>query len=316
MIDSVLDLKILLFIFLCGSLGLLYMYLQHTKANDALHRRIEVLKGKSLFVDSKSSLRREIWLSRFLVSGIKDLLKQMSADAARKYRLQFERAGWNPQDAPLISSTLNIGLILIGFGIFVGLTTFVENFSEATFIVKMLMLIIILFISLRSFEYIMDFLIRRRTDKIRLGLSYAIDLMGICTRSGYGLEKSFEKIAEEMSKYNKELCKEFAKTSIELTILPERSIALRHLAQRVDLPIIQILVSGLVQAEEQGAPLGHTLRIMSVEFSKQKMLEIEAKATKLPALLTLPVILFLLPAIMIILMGPAITNIQNSSFFS
>ena len=93
-----------------------------------------------------------------------------------------------------------------------------------------------------------------------------------------------------MSQYNKDLCKEFTKTSLELSIIPERTIALRNLAQRVNIPVMQILASGLIQAEEQGAPLSNTLRMMSVEFSKQKMLEIEAKSTKLPALLTLPLI--------------------------
>ena len=78
------------------------------------------------------------------------------------------------------------------------------------------------------------------------------------------LKKSFEKIAEEMGKYNKDLCKEFAKTAIELAILPERNIALRNLAQRVDMPIIQILVSGLIQAEEQGgAPWQHASHYVS-----------------------------------------------------
>ena len=91
------------------------------------------------------SLRHEVWFSRFLLSGLKDLLRQMSAEAARKYRLQFEQAGWSPQDAPLIGSTINIGLILIGFVVFIILTTFVENFANNTFLVKILILIVILF---------------------------------------------------------------------------------------------------------------------------------------------------------------------------
>ncbi|MGI4851967.1 MAG: type II secretion system F family protein [Janthinobacterium lividum] len=313
--DSVLYLKILLLVFLVTCLIGLYFYMEQTKAYESLKRRIQVLKGKSLIVDHSTSLRHEVWFSRFLVSGLKDVLRQMSAEAARKYRLQFEQAGWNSQDAPLIGSTINIGLILIGFTVYMVLTTFVENFAYDNFLLKIIILLVILLISLKFFEYIMNFIIGRRHSKIRVGLSYAIDLMGICTRSGYGLEKSFEKIAEEMGKYNKELCKEFGKTSIELAILPERSIALRNLGQRVDMPIIQVLVSGLIQAEEQGAPLGNTLRIMSVEFSKQKMLEIEAKAAKLPAYLTLPLVLFLLPALLIVLLGPAINNIQSSGFF-
>ena len=314
--NYILKFEILLLIFIISSLCVLFIYLQHSKAQDGLRRRIKILKGESLLVDSSASLRQEVWFRRFLLSGVKDSLQKMSAETARRYRMKFDQAGWSSQDAPLIGSTINVGMILIGFVIFFVLINLIETLASSTFLIKFIVLVVISIVSLRFFEYIMDFFIKRRREKIRAGLSYAIDLIGICIRSGYGLEKSFEKIAEEMAKYNKEICKEFGKTAIELSILPERNVALRNLAQRINLPIVQMLVSGLIQADEQGASLGNTLRVMSIEFSKQKMLEIEAKATKLPALLTLPLILFLLPAMMIVLLGPAVSNINKITMFS
>ena len=314
--NYILKFEILLLIFVISFLSVLFIYLQHSKAHDGLKRRIKVLKGESLLVDSSASLRQEVWFRRFLLSGVKDSLQKMSAKTARKYRMKFDQAGWNSQDAPLIGSTVNVGMILIGFVIFFVLINFIETLANAQFMIQLIILMKISIVSLRFFEYVMDFIIKRQREKIRAGLSYAIDLIGICVRSGYGLEKSFEKIAEEMAKYNPEICQEFGKTAIELSILPERNVALRNLARRIDLPIVQVLVSGLIQADEQGASLANTLRVMSIEFSKQKILEIEAKATKLPALLTLPLILFLLPAMMIVLLGPAVSNISKLSMFS
>ncbi len=314
MVQIILDLKIVLFIILSISLGILYFYFQYNKAQENLRYRIKMLKGNSLADQENFSLRQEVWLSRFLVSGLKDFLRQTSTEAARRYRLQFEQAGWNPQDAPLITATANIGFFILGVISFVVLITTVDRFSEAHFLIQLIFLLIILLLSLRSFGFFINYMIHRRQDKIRMGLSYAIDLMSICSRSGYGLEKSFEKIAEEMAKYNQALCQEFAKTAIELSLLPDRNTALRNLAQRINLPIVQMLVSGLVQANEQGAPLGDTLRIMSIEFSKQKMYEIDAKAARMPALLSLPLILFLLPAILVIVLGPAVSNLTKSGY--
>lgn len=313
---SLLTLEIIGIILIAGGALILYFYIDSVKEKNTFWERIIRLKGQNSFSEASLSLRPASWVGKFYLASVKDLLRQTSADTAKRYRLRFEQAGWDPQDAPLIVSIVNIGLIILGFFLYLFLTLEVNNIANLSLPLKLLVFSIIIFAALHSFEYFMDFMISQRYDRVRDGLSYAIDLMSICTRSGFGLEKSFEKIAEEMSQYNKDLCKEFTKTSIELSIIPERTIALRNLAQRVNIPVVQILASGLIQAEEQGAPLSNTLRMMSVEFSKQKMLEIEAKATKLATLLTLPLILFLLPAMMIVLLGPAVASLFKGGYFS
>jgi tight adherence protein C len=307
--------EIIAVLLIVGAGVIFYFYLEKLNQERTLWERIAKIQSaytadkiSSAFTPASSLLQK------LHLTYAKDLLRQTSIETAKKYRLRFEQAGWDSQDAPLIVSIINIGLILLGFFVYLYLVFDVENISNLPFIYKIGVFLIISFASIRSFEYFLDFVIKHRYEKIREGLSYAIDLMSICTRSGFGLEKSFEKIAEEMSQYNKDLCKEFTKTAIELAIIPERNIALRNLAQRVNIPVVQILASGLIQAEEQGAPLSNTLRIMSTEFSKQKMLEVEAKATKLPALLTLPLILFLLPAMMIVLLGPAVANLFRGGY--
>lgn len=316
MASSLLTLETMMAMLVIGTLVMIYFYIENVKEQKAFWERIVRVKGKTSLMEARLlSLRTQTWLSKFYLSNLKNLLRQTSADTAKRYRLRFQQAGWNPQDAPLIVSIVNIGLIFLGFFFYLSLMIHIKSIAALPFLLKIAIFSMIIFTALRGFEYFMDFMIHKRYDRIQGGFSYAIDLMIICTRSGFGLERSLEKIAEEISKYNPDLCKEFTQTAIELTIIPERNIALRNLAQRVNIPVVQILVSGLIQAEEQGAPLSNTLRMMSIEFSKQKMLDIEAKASKLPALLTLPLVLFLLPAMMVVLLGPAVANLIKGHYF-
>lgn len=316
MASSLSMLEIMMVILVIGMLVMLYFYIESVREQKAFWERIVRVKGETSLIQLKTlSLRTQTWLDKFHLSNLKKLLRQTSADTAKRYRLRFQQAGWNPQDAPLIVSIVNIGLIFLGFFFYLSLTIHIKSIAALSLFPKIAIFSMIIFTALRGFEYFMDFMIHKRYDQIRNGLSYAIDLMIICTRSGFGLGRSFEKIAEEMSKYNPDLCREFMQTAIELSIIPERNIALRNLAQRVNIPAVQVLVIGLIQAEEQGAPLSNALHMMSIEFSKQRMLDIEAKAMKLPALLTLPLVLFLLPAIMVVLLGPVVANLIKRGFF-
>lgn len=104
----------------------------------------------------------------------------------------------------------------------------------------------------------------------------------------FTLERSFERIAEEIAPFNPELCKEFATISTELGIIPERTEALRNLGRRINTPTVQLVVTSLVHAEEQGVSLTETLSLLSQELSKHRMFELEAKAARLPVLLTIP----------------------------
>lgn len=130
------------------------------------------------------------------------------------------------------------------------------------------------------------------------------------------MERSFDRLSQELAFDNPDLAREFAVTAAELSILPERRVAYENLMRRVSLPLMNALCVSLIQAEDQGVSIGHTLQVLSQEFTKQKLLEIEGRAARLPALLSIPIIFFSLPSLMIIIMGPAISQIAQSAFFS
>ena len=158
-----------------------------------------------------------------------------------------------------------------------------------------------------------DLFLANATTKRRLALQKSLpdglDLLVICAEAGLSLDAALNRVAEEMAISGPELADELALTSVELNFLPERRLALGNLAKRVDLPAIRGVVNTLIQTEKYGTPLAHSLRVLSAEFREQRMLRAEEKAARLPATLTVPMILFILPTLFIVLIGPAVLDV-------
>jgi tight adherence protein C len=132
--------------------------------------------------------------------------------------------------------------------------------------------------------------------------------MVICTEAGLSLDATLTRVSREMMSSSPELADELSLTGLELGFLPERRVALDNLTQRTELQMIRSLVNTLIQAERYGTPLSQSLRVMSSESREERMLNAEAKAARLPAMMTVPMILFILPPLFIVLLGPAIVN--------
>jgi len=154
--------------------------------------------------------------------------------------------------------------------------------------------------------------ITKRTDAIRKGLPDALDLLVICAEAGLTVDASFERIAKELGRAYPELGDEFSLTSIELSFLTERKQAFENLAYRVDLDSIQGVVTTMVQTERYGTPLASALRVLSAEFRNERMMRAEEKAARLPAIMTVPLILFILPVLFVVILGPAACSIADA----
>jgi len=145
----------------------------------------------------------------------------------------------------------------------------------------------------------------KRTDAIRKGLPDALDLMVVCAEAGLTLDAAMNRVAREMGKASPELADEFSLAAVELGFLPERRQAMLNLSERVDLPALRGVVTTLIQSEKYGTPLATSLRVLSAEFRNERLMKAEEKAARLPAILTVPMILFILPCLFVVLMGPA-----------
>ena len=152
----------------------------------------------------------------------------------------------------------------------------------------------------------------KRTDAIRKGLPDALDLMVICAEAGLTVDAAFGRVAKELGRAYPELGDEYTLTAIELSFLTERRMAFENLAYRVNLEAVKGVVTTMIQTEKYGTPLASALRVLSAEFRNERMMRAEEKAARLPAIMTVPLILFILPTLFIVILGPAACSIHDS----
>jgi tight adherence protein C len=154
--------------------------------------------------------------------------------------------------------------------------------------------------------------ISKRSNAIRKGLPDALDLLVICAEAGLTVDAAFGRVAKELGKGYPELGDEFMLTSIELGFLTERRQAFENLATRVDLEAVRGVVTTMIQTEKYGTPLASALRVLSAEFRNERMMRAEEKAARLPAIMTVPLICFILPVLFIVILGPAACSIADN----
>jgi tight adherence protein C len=155
-------------------------------------------------------------------------------------------------------------------------------------------------------------LIGKRTHAIRKGLPDALDLLVICAEAGLTVDAAFGRVARELGRAYPELGDEFTMTAVELSFLTERRQAFENLAYRVDLDSVQGVVTTMIQTERYGTPLASALRVLSAEFRNERMMRAEEKAARLPAIMTVPLILFILPVLFVVILGPAACSIADA----
>jgi tight adherence protein C len=154
-------------------------------------------------------------------------------------------------------------------------------------------------------------MISRRQTSIMRAFPDALDLMLICVESGMSIENSFNRVASEIGSQSAELAEELALTTAELSYLPDRRQAFDNLAKRCGHAGVKAVATALNQAEKYGTPMGSALRVTATENREMRMQEAERKAASLPAKLTVPMIVFFLPCLFVVIMGPAIITIRK-----
>lgn len=148
-------------------------------------------------------------------------------------------------------------------------------------------------------------LAQKRQEAIRLAFPEALDMLLICVQSGMSVEASFGKVAKEVANQSIELSEELSLTTAELSYLPERRMAYENFAKRTALPTVKAVTTALIQADRYGTPVGTALRTMAKENRDMRMADAEKKAAALPPKLTVPMIVFFLPVLFLVILGPA-----------
>ncbi|NGO52020.1 type II secretion system F family protein [Allomesorhizobium camelthorni] len=155
----------------------------------------------------------------------------------------------------------------------------------------------------------------KRKQSIQMAWPDALDLMLICVESGMSVEAALRKVADEIGGQSADLAEEFVLTNAELSYLQERKQAYENLASRTGLESVKSVTQALVQAERYGTPVATALRVLAAESRDMRMNAAEKKAAALPPKLTVPMILFFLPVLFAIILGPAGMQVSERGIF-
>jgi tight adherence protein C len=156
---------------------------------------------------------------------------------------------------------------------------------------------------------IVNNMIQKRQQSIRRSWPDSLDVMLICIEAGMPLEPAMTRVAQEMGSQSVPLAEELTLTIAELSYLQDRRKAFENLGKRTGLPVVKSVVTAFIQSERYGTPLGQALRVLSQETRDQRMQEAEKKAASLPSKLTVPMIMFFLPVVFVVIIGPSIIKI-------
>jgi tight adherence protein C len=154
--------------------------------------------------------------------------------------------------------------------------------------------------------------ITKRQQSIRRAFPDALDLLLICIESGMSIEAGFRRVSHEIGTQSIALAEELTLVTAELSYLQDRKVAYENLAKRIGLDTVKSVALALQQAERYGTPLGLTLRVLAQENRDMRMNEAEKKAAALPPKLTVPMILFFLPVLFVVILGP--TGLKVSAY--
>ncbi len=241
------------------------------------------------------------------LEGMK-VLQQSQIEAIQQ---KLAHAGYrNKELAVLVIGARIVLPIVLGFTAFM-LLYVVEIYPDWQ-MKKVMALSAAVFLGYKGPEIFLANKASKRTTEIRKGLPDALDLLVICAEAGLTVDAAFNRVAKELGRAYPELGDEFALTAIELSFLSERRMAFNNLAYRVDLESVRGVVTTMVQTERYGTPLASALRVLSAEFRNERMMRAEEKAARLPAIMTIPLILFILPVLFIVILGPAACSISDS----
>lgn len=151
----------------------------------------------------------------------------------------------------------------------------------------------------------------KRKQSIQMAWPDALDLLLICVEAGMSIEAAFHRVSDEIGSQSVALAEEFVLTNAELSFLQERRQAYHNLAERTGLESVKSVAQALIQAERYGTPVSHALRVLSDESREARMNVAEKKAAALPPKLTVPMILFFLPVLFAVILGPAIIQLSE-----
>ena len=278
----------------------------------ALNERREQLKAGIVASTNKRKKLTNKNQAADRVRGILSSFRMLQDDQIKKTQMRLLQAGIRAKDlAYFIIFARFVAPVIIGTAVVLALYVFDLKPDWGAF-KRYAATAVALVGSYKAPDLWLSNKVKKRSHAVRKGLPDALDLLVICAEAGLTVDAAFNRVAKELGKAYPELGDEFGLTAIELGFLNERRQAFENLATRVDLDAVRGVVTTMIQTEKYGTPLASALRVLSAEFRNERMMRAEEKAARLPAIMTVPLILFILPTLFIVILGPASCSISDS----
>jgi len=236
-----------------------------------------------------------------------DLKKWLGEEEAKAMLVQAGYRGQGPQVTFLFFRMV----APIGMFLFAAFYVFVLVDTGYSTLMRLAMCVAGAYLGIKLPQLFLRNVITRRQQSIRRAFPDALDLLLICVESGMSIDAAFKRVSQEIGSQSVPLAEELTLTTAELSYLQDRRMAFENLSARTGLEGVKAVCTALIQAERYGTPLAQALRTLAQEIRDQRMAEAEKKAAGLPPKLTVPMILFFLPVLFIVIMGPAAIRVME-----
>jgi tight adherence protein C len=290
-----------------------------TTVRDPMARRIKALNDRreqlKAGIVASTNKRKKLTNRNEAADRVRSILssfKMLQDDQLKKTQMRLMQAGIRTKDLAFFIIFARFVLPLILGMVAVVMIYALDYFPEWSWWRRYMTVAGILLGSYKAPDIWLKNKVTKRSHAVRKGLPDALDLLVICAEAGLTVDAAFSRVARELGKAYPELGDEFGLTAIELGFLNERRQAFDNLANRVDLEAVRGVVTTMIQTEKYGTPLASALRVLSAEFRNDRMMRAEEKAARLPAIMTIPLIVFILPTLFVVILGPAACSISDN----
>ena len=284
-----------------------------TRRVKALNDRREQLKAG--ITASTSRRRAKLVRQNATTDRLRNVLSSLRVlqdEQVKVAQLKLMQAGIRKKEWAVAVIFGRLILPIVFGGLMIVYVYLLDAFPDWSAIKRYALVAVTLILSYKAPDLYLTNRINKRSAEIRKGLPDALDLLVICAEAGLTVDAAFHRVSKELGKAYPELVEEFALTAIELGFLTDRRQAFENLATRVHLDAVKGVVTTMIQTEKYGTPLASALRVLSAEFRNERMMRAEEKAARLPAIMTVPLILFILPVLFIVILGPAACSISDA----
>ena len=290
-----------------------------TTARDPMARRVKALNERreqlKAGIVASTNKRKKLANRSQAADRLRSVLgnfKMLQDDQLKKIQTKLMQAGIRTKDLAffiiaarfILPVVLGLGAVVVIYGM--------NSFPDWSWLRRYITVAGVLVGAYKAPDVWLKNKVTKRSHAVRKGLPDALDLLVICAEAGLTVDAAFNRVSKELGKAYPELGDEFGLTAIELGFLNERRQAFENLAMRVDLEAVRGVVTTMIQTEKYGTPLASALRVLSAEFRNERMMRAEEKAARLPAIMTVPLILFILPTLFVVILGPAACSIKDN----